>query len=106
MIVAELSTNDGLSGGARGAVERTAKTRRRLDVALRWIGSVGAELRAKGRDAPASAIACLTSAGCDGDARHVRVILPGVFDRAPIAAGEASRVPIEGVTCAPKCGVE
>jgi hypothetical protein len=106
LAVAKGSAQDLPPIGAPSAVEGRSEARARLGVSLRRIGRVGAQLRAKRGDAPAGAVACLTSAGRDGDARHVRIVPFPVLRAAAIAAGEAPRLPIERVACSLKCGVE
>lgn len=100
------STHDLPATGARGAVEDRTKALARLGGSLSGIGRVGAQLGAKRGDAATGAVACLTSAGRDGDARDVRIVPFPVLGAAAITAGEGSRLPIERVACALKCGVE
>ena len=106
LAVAKGTTQDPAATGARSAVEGRTKARARLGVSRREVGRVGTQLRAKRDNAAARPVACHTSAGRDGDARDVRVVPFSVLSAAAIAAGEASRLPIERVACSLKCGAE
>ncbi len=104
--VAKLGPHNGFAAGARRAVEAGAKRPSWLGVPPREIGSIRAQLRAQRCRAAPSTVACLTSTGRCSDPRHMGIVSLGVFDGATITASEASRLAVEGIACAPKCGVQ
>ncbi len=103
---AERRTHDLFATGARRAVERRTKARTRLGASLRGIGRIGTELCSQRSGATPGAVARLTSSRRDGEARHVRVVALAVLKGAAIASREASRFPVERVTCPLKCQVQ
>ncbi len=95
LTVANRFPHDPRAIGAGRAVERGSE-------ALSWIGvppceiwRIRAKLRAKGGGTTTGAIASLTSASRDGDARHVRVVTLSVLDRVSVASHEAPSLPVQ-----------
>jgi hypothetical protein len=88
-------SHDLFAVGARRAVQGGAQALPRIGVALPEIRRVGAKLRAKGRGTTPSPISCLTSAGRDADARHIRIVPAPVLDGASIAADETAGLSVQ-----------
>ena len=79
----------------RRAVQRPAQALPRIGGTLPRVRRVGAKLRAKGSRTTTGAIPCLTSAGRDAHACHVRVVLPSVLDSASITTDEAAGLSVQ-----------
>ncbi len=104
--LAELGAHDGFAAGACGAVEGGAKARSGVGVPLCGVGGVGAQLRAERGGAAARPVPRLTSAPRDSHPRHVGIVSAGVFHRATISASENTRLAVERIAHALKCGVQ